>query len=447
MIGKLLSTGKSAVMPAPRANDEWLDTEHWVRIGMRTVAALVVGVIVSGTVLNVSGAVVSGGTVTVESNYKTVQHLDGGIVSKILVRNGDRVAENDVLLRLDDTAARANHAVVVGRVNDYRIQQARLEAERDGETSFAVPDGIDGTDPAVSKIVASQRSLFDARRAAHSGELSMLTERISQIKGEIRGLNAQLASSKKQADINSRELSTVLPLFEKGFVNQQRVAPLHREAARLEGEFGRISADIAKAQAAMGEAELKLAQSQKDYLSQVVDELRKVQSALAEQEEQAKALADKVARSEIRAPRSGRVHALAAHTEGGVVTPASAILQIIPENEKLIIEAQIPPQEVDKVHAKQQAHVRLTAFNSRTTPRLDGNVLLVSPAQITDNQGKSFFTVQIEVPASEMKKIGDGHELVPGMPAEVYIETQSRSLLSYFLKPLTDVMAHTFKES
>ncbi len=376
-----------------------------------------------------------------------MQHLDGGIVSKILVRNGDRVAENDVLLRLDDTAARANHAVVVGRVNDYRIQQARLEAERDGETSFAVPDGIDGNDPAVSKIVASQRSLFDARRAAHSGELSMLTERISQIKGEIRGLNAQLASSKKQADINSRELSTVLPLFEKGFVNQQRVVPLHREAARLEGEFGRISADIAKAQAAMGEAELKRAQSQKDYLSQVVDELRKVQSALAEQEEQAKALADKVARSEIRAPRAGRVHALAAHTEGGVVTPASAILQIIPENEKLIVEAQIPPQEVDKVRAKQPAHVRLTAFNSRTTPRLDGSVLLVSPAQITDNQGKSFFTVQIEVPASEMKKIGDGHELVPGMPAEVYIETQSRSLLSYFLKPLTDVMAHTFKES
>ena len=376
-----------------------------------------------------------------------MQHLDGGIVSKILVRNGDRVAENDVLLRLDDTAARANHAVVVGRVNDYRIQQARLEAERDGETSFAVPDGIDGNDPAVSKIVASQRSLFDARRAAHSGELSMLTERISQIKGEIRGLNAQLASSKKQADINSRELSTVLPLFEKGFVNQQRVVPLHREAARLEGEFGRISADIAKAQAAMGEAELKRAQSQKDYLSQVVDELRKVQSALAEQEEQAKALADKVARSEIRAPRAGRVHALAAHTEGGVVTPASAILQIIPENEKLIVEAQIRRKRLIRC-APSSRHT----FGSRPStraprPELDGSVLLVSPAQITDNQGKSFFTVQIEVPASEMKKIGDGHEFGPGMPAEVYIETQSRSLLSYFLKPLTDVMAHTFKES
>ena len=139
----------------------------------------------------------------------------------------------------------------------------------------------------------------------------------------------------------------------------------------------------------MGEAELKRAQSQKDYLSQVVDELRKVQSALAEQEEQAKALADKVARSEIRAPRAGRVHALAAHTEGGVVTPASAILQIIPENEKLIVEAQIPPQEVDKVRAKQPAHVRLTAFNSRTTPRLDGSVLLVSRRRLRTTREKA----------------------------------------------------------
>lgn len=447
MIGRLITAGRATVVPSPAAGEDWLDTDRWVRFGMRTVWALVLGLLLSATVLNISGAVVSNGTVTVESNYKTVQHLDGGIVSKILVKNGDRVAEGDVLVRLDDTAARANHAVVVGRVNDYRIQEARLVAERDGKPSFGLPAGIDGKDPAVAKIVASQQSLFEARRIAHAGEISMLKERVNQLLGEIKGLNAQLGSTRKQAEINSKELSTVLPLFEKGFVNQQRVAPLQREAARLEGEAGRIGADIAKAKAAVGEAELKLAQSEKEYLSQVVDELRKVQSALAEQEEQAKALSDKVVRSEIRAPCAGRVHALAAHTEGGVVTPASTILQVVPENERLIVEAQIPPQEVDKVRAKQLAHVRLSAFNSRTTPRLDGAVLLVSPAQITDNQGKSFFTVQVEIPASELKKIGEGHDLVPGMPAEVYIETKSRSLLSYFLKPLTDVMARTFKES
>lgn len=439
---------KAAAITAPPVSLDWQATEPWVRLGMRTIKGMLAGLLISATLFSISGAVVATGTVTVESNYKSVQHLDGGIVAKILVKNGERVAAGDVLLRLDDTAVKASHAVVTGRVNDFLIQQARLEAERDNKAAFQLPAGIDLKDPAIAKIAASQKSLFDARRNAHLGEQSVLTQRVAQLNGEIASLDAQIKSTMKQVEINARELASVMPLFEKGFVNQQRVAPLHREQARLEGETGRIRAEIGKARSAMSESELKLAQSEKDHMSQVVEELRKVQSGLAEQEEQAKALADKLARAEIRAPRAGRVHALSANTEGGVVTPASVIAQIIPDGDKLLVEAQIPPQEVDKVRPQQKAYVRLSAFNARTTPRLDGFVESVSPAQITDPQTqRSHFTVRIEIPASEIKKIGAGHDLVPGMPAEVYIETTSRSLLSYFLRPLTDVLARTFRES
>ena len=427
---------------------DWMSTAPWMQMGRRWLWGMGIALFLSATVFSVSGAVVTNGSVTVESAYKSVQHLDGGIVSRILVKNGDRVAEGDVLLTLDDTAAKANLAVVSGRVNDYLIQQARLEAERDGKPDFALPEGIDAHDDAVARILDSQRSLFAARKAAHDGERSMLSQRVTQLKGEINGLNAQAKAAERQQDITAKELASVMPLFEKGFVNQQRVGPLQRDAARMEGEVGRIKSEIAKSLSGVAEAELKLAQSHKDYLSQVVDELRKVQAALAEQQEQQKALTDKVGRAQVRAPKNGRVHALAAHTEGGVVTAASTILQIIPDGEKLVVEAQIPPQEIDKVRTQQAAHVKFSAFNARTTPRLDGFVLSVSPAQITDPQTqKSWFVVQIEVPASEMKKIASGHDLIPGMPAEVFIETQSRSILSYFLKPLTDVMSRTFKES
>ncbi len=439
---------KPAGLTAPPTSPDWQATEPWIGLGMRTLWYMLAGLFLSATLFSVSGAVVATGTVTVESNYKAVQHLDGGIVAGILVRNGDRVREGDVIIKLDDTTVRANHAVVMGRVNDFLIQQARLEAERDGKAAFQLPPGVDAKDPAVTKILASQKSLFDARRTAHLGEESVLTQRVAQLNGDINSLQAQLGAVVKQNEINIRELASVMPLFEKGFVNNQRVAPLQREAARLEGEAGRIKAEIAKARSGLSEAELKLAQSEKEFMNQVVEELRKVQSSLAEQEEQAKALADKLARAEIRSPRSGRVHALAAHTIGGVVTPASVIAQIIPDGDKLLVEAQVPPQEIDKVRPQQKAHVRLSAFNARTTPKLEGFVATVSPAQITDPQTqKSYFTAQIEIPASEIKKIGDGHELVPGMPAEVYIETTSRSILSYFLRPLTDVLARTFRET
>lgn len=174
--------------------------------------------------------------------------------------------------------------------------------------------------------------------------------------------------------------------------------------------------------------------------------MRKVQSGLAEALETQKSLADKLDRIDIRAPRAGIVHALTLHTEGGIVTPATPILQIVPEDEKLIVEAQLAPQDIDKVRTGQKAGVRFPAFNAHTTPRLEGNIVRISAAQITERDGRNHFTASVEIPALELNKIGAGQTLRPGMPAEVHIETVSRSILSYFLKPLSDALSRTFRE-
>jgi len=442
---------KSAMLAVPRLPQpaaDWHATDRWITLGNRTVVWLLGGLLLFSWIVSISGAVVATGTVTTEGNYKTVQHLDGGIIAKILVRNGDRVKAGEVLLRLDPTATQAALAVTTARINDQLVQLARLEAERDRRDSLALPPSIAATpDPAIGKILAAQKSLFEARKASRLGEQSVLTQRLEQLAAEQAGAIAQLGSKARELELNARELAAVQPLYEKGYANQQRLGTLQRENARLEGEVSRLRSDNARAQSAIAETQLKMVQAEKEFTQSVVDELRKVQAALAELEENRKAQCDKAARIEIRSPRAGRVHALAAHTEGGVIEPAKPILQIIPEGEKLLVEAQVPPQEIDKVRKDMHATVRFPAFNARTTPKLEARVVGVSAAQLNDPQGRAYFTAQVEIEASEMPKLGAGHELLPGMPAEVYIETGARSILSYFLKPLEDAASRSMREN
>ncbi|MFM9942171.1 MAG: HlyD family type I secretion periplasmic adaptor subunit [Hyphomicrobiaceae bacterium] len=423
-------------------------TAPWIRIGNLVCAGLGVLLAVFAFV-SISGAVVSPGVVNVESNYKTVQHLDGGIVARILVKNGDRVAEGDVVVQLDPTAARANLAVAVARMNEFLVQQARLEAERDRKPKIELPAPVRSamTDPTLARAITAQQAMFDTRMSSRNGELDVLRQKLEQAGNDAAGVEKILAARRKEAALNAEELAAVKPLFDRGFANQQRLMPIQREQARLEGEIGRLTSELSKVKGVVAEAQLKLQQSDKEFMQQVADELRKVQASLAEVVEQRTALEDKLKRIDVRAPKAGRIHALAVHTEGGVIQPASPILQIIPEGERLIVDAQLPPTEIDKVRKGQPAYIRFTAFNARSTPRLDGAVINISAAQITDNQGRSFFTVQIALADGELAKIPTGHALVPGMPAEVYIETGSRTILSYFLKPLTDAMSRSFRES
>jgi HlyD family type I secretion membrane fusion protein len=430
------------------ASTEWQQSDPWVKLGLRSAIFMFGGLVLVCLVFSISGAVVATGTVTVEGNYKTIQHLDGGIVSKILVRNGDVVKKGQELARLEDTSAQANMAIVQGRRRDFSIQQGRLIAERDRRPALDLPDAVKpfAADPQVKEIMATQKALFDARRASHQGELSVLRQRIEQVHAEMRGQEVELKSRKRQLELANKELGDIEPLFAKGFANQQRLGGLQREQARLEGDVGRISADLARSRGAIAEAELKLAQSEKEFTQSVVDELRKVQAQLSEVEEQAKTLRDKLDRVVIRAPESGRVHALAVHTEGGVIQPGTALMTIVPDGERLVVEAQVQPQDVDKVRQGLAAAVRFPAFDAKSTPRIAGTVSTVSAAELTTSQGKTYFTARIEISPEEMSRIGASHRLVPGMPAEVFIETASRSILSYFIKPLVDAMARTMRD-
>lgn len=426
----------------------WLASEPWVKLGMRSAVFMFGGVVLFSLIVSISGAVLAPGTVTVEGNYKTIQHLDGGIVTKILVKNGDLVKRGDILVKLEDTMAQANLAIVMGKLRDFLIQQERLIAERDRKPVFSLPESVKpfASDPQVKDIFATQKSLFEARRASHVGEQAVLRQRLEQVQAELSGQETELKSRRRQLQLATKELGDVEPLFAKGFANQQRLGGLQREQARMEGDVGRLFADTARSKGAIAEADLKITQSQKELTEKVVDELRKVQAQLSEVEEQRKALADKLQRVVVRAPESGRIHALAAHTEGGVIQPGTQIMQVIPDGERLVIEAQVQPQDIDKVRQGLAAAIRFPAFDARTTPRLTGKVSTVSAAELTSQQGKTYFTARIEIPPSEFQRIAAAHKLVPGMPAEVYIETASRSMFSYFLKPLIDAMARSFRD-
>lgn len=440
---KLTSFVKS-LMPAA-AEGDWHATDPWVDYGMRVVVVFCGGLLLV-SLAPISGAVVTSGTVIIEGDYKAVQHLEGGIVSKILVKNGDVVKEGDPLVRLEDTQARASLTATSGKVSEDRIQEARLLAERDRKPAFAPPDGVDISTPDNAKILAAQQALFDARRTAYLGQQTVATEKIAQVASDIKSNESQLVARKKEYGLNGKELAMVMPLYDQGYVNQQRIGPLQREAARLEGEINALKSDTNKLKASRAEMEARLAQTDKEYTQQAAEDLQKVQAALSEQTESQKALTDKVARTIIRAPVGGTVHAIAVHTEGGVIPPGGTVLQIVPRSNLLTVQARVTPRDIDKIHIGQTATVRFSSFDAHTTPRLQGEVLAVSAAEIIDKEGKSYFTADIEVPPSEASKLDPAQHLLPGMPAEIYLETHSRMILSYFLKPLTDMMARSFRE-
>jgi membrane fusion protein, type I secretion system len=422
--------------------EAWAQTEPWIAYGKLVLGVLgLAGLLFS--FVTISGAVVTQGTVSVENATKTVQHLDGGIVKKIFVKDGNHVNAGDLIVKLDDTQIFANLAIARGRALDAAIQNARLEAERDGKSTFVLsPSTPVQSDPVATRMLEAQQALFNARLAGRHGEDSVLRERVKQLAQDYDGLDQQLKSRQRELDYVNRELAGVLPLYEKGYVAQSRVGPLQRDQARLQGEVGQLGTQVEKAKAASDEAKLKLEQNAKDFNSQVAEEIRKAVTQYEEARQTLAALEDKLAGTEIRAPRAGVINALAVTTEGGVIAPGAAIAQVVPDDEKLVIEAKISPNDIDKVRGGLEATVKFPAFDARSTPRLEGQVTIVSPAALADKeqQNKPYFLAQIELLPSEVEKLGGDHRLIPGMPAEVYIETRQHSLLGYIVKPIADIV-------
>jgi len=434
--------GESIVLRAGRA------FEGELRTGLR--ALIVVGGVVGGwmTLVPLSGAVVVPGNLVVQSNVKTVQHPTGGVVAQIPVHNGMRVNAGDLLLRLDSTQAQASLQVVSKQLDEVRAKSARLVAERDGLPRPAIPPEMSGRldDNNVKTVLASEASLFRARTTARESQKELLKSKVSQLGEEIVGLEAQVASKAKQLELITGELTGVQELFDKRLVPIARLTALQREAARIEGERGQLISTIAETKTKVDEAKLQLVRLDQDVRTEVVKDLGEAQGKEAELSERSVAARDVLERIEMRAPTSGVIHQLNAHTIGGVIRAGDAVMEVVPDSDDLQIEAKLQPNDIDQVRKGQQAFVRFSAFNQRVTPQLIGQVSYVSPDTTKDQQsGTSYFTVRIMLPEEERRRLA-GLQLSSGMPAEVFMQTGSRTMLSYLFKPILDQFQRAFVE-
>jgi HlyD family secretion protein len=395
-----------------------------------------------------AGAVIAQGQLVVDTSVKKVQHPTGGVVAELNVKDGDKVKAGDIVVKLDDTQTRANLQIVSKGLDELMARRAREEAELEGVDRVVFPAELVArqSDPDVARMIAGEAKLFQTRRNSREGMKSQLTERVAQSQEEISGLIAQIESKDKQIDWIKQELQGVRELWEKKLVQFTRVTTLEREQARLDGERGQLVAATAQAKGKISEIKIQILQIDQDMRTEVGKDLAEVRGKTAELVEKKVAAEDQLKRVDIRAPQDGMVHQLDIHTVGGVVQAGAPLMLIVPAADRLIVEAKVQPQDIDQLRVGQPAVLRFSAFSSRTTPELNGEVSVVS-ADVTVDQksGASYYTIRIAVPADEIARL-EGLKLVAGMPVEAFVQTTVRTVVSFFVRPLQDQIARSFRE-
>lgn len=397
---------------------------------------------------SIDGAIVASGQVQVESSRKAVQHLEGGIVKDILVHDGDRVREGDLLIRLGDKAVGANLRIAQGQVAELAIRRARLIAEKEERDDFEVPANVRiGTgDGGLAAILEGQRALLRAKRQAQATEVNLLRQQQQQLRGQIAGLKEQEASKGRELTYFEDELKGLRQLFEKGLAPKGKLLALERAAETTRGAQAGIAGSIASSDMRINELELQILRLLNNGREKVAEELRTVEADMNQNSEKLVTSEDQAQRTEIRSPRSGRVYKLAVNNPGAVIRGGDVLMEIVPDDDILVISAQVNPKDVDKVQPGQSARVRLSAFNTRTTPELNGQVSLVSADMISDPAtGRGFYTATVAIPPEQMARLA-GLQLKPGMPAEAMILTGSRSPFSYLWKPVSDTFSRALRE-
>ena len=431
-------TDRQSITPIARS------IRNYSLVAFVTMLILVIGFGGWAATAKLSGAVIGHGVVVADGNVKKIQHRAGGIVGEILVRNGARVAVGDLLIRIDDTITRANLAIVTKQIDQLSARRLRLVAERDGFAAMAMSD-IRETEDGGS-YVRAEEALFLARRETLQSQQSQLRQRIDQIGQETDGLIVRLKAKEQELSWVEQELVRVRSLSGQQLIQFNRLAELERLKAQLDGERGQLIAEIARAGTRVTETELQILQLDQDRRTEIVTELRDVDNKLAELEEQRVTAEDELKRVEIRAPQDGIVHELAVHTIGGVIAPGETVMQIVPINDSLVIEARILPADIDQLHPGQDAVLRFSAFNQRTTPEVFAKVETVAADLVTNPQtGEAWYSIRARIPAEEMAKLGK-LTLLSGMPVEVFVKTGERTAMSYLLKPLSDQLARAMTE-
>lgn len=434
------------------STSDFQEDDSRLRIGGRVVVGLAFGILLLAGVggwaatAELKGAIIASGAVKVDRDLKAIQHRDGGIVSEIAVREGDAVSAGQVLVRLDDAQTKAELTIVRAQLAELSIKKARLLAERDGIDAMELPILPDDAGEHIADVVRGESRLLDGNRRNRKSQSDQLTLSIEQLGEEISGLQEQQAAKAHEIDLVQAEHAKIKGLAEQRLIEGTRIYTSNRELARLTGEKAEIEAGVARAKVRISEIRLQIISVDEAARTDAQRELSLVEPKLAELRERAAAIEDRLHRTNIRAPIAGVINELAVNTLGGVITPAEKIVSIVPENAELKIEAKLAPTDIDQVRIGQSAKLRFSAFNQRTTPELDGEVVYVSAATSTDPEtGQPHYLAEIRVTEQELTRLGD-NALRPGMPLEVFIATEDRTAISYLAKPLLDQFQRALRE-
>ena len=399
-----------------------------------------------GAVASLSGAVIARGSIVIETDAKKVQHPFGGVIADIKVRNGDKVRHGDVLVRLDDTVLRANADSIQKSLGELRLRRARLLAERDELRTVELSADLVSRSTQLAEAILNERRLFDLRSSARFGRKAQIDERINQLKNEAQGYLVQRQSIDAQTKFINQELDGLRQLLAQQLVPLSRVSALEREAARLDGVRGQLISGIAQTEGKIAEARLTILQIDTDLFSEVGGELRDLDAKIGPLEEQLNAAQDQLSRISITAPEDGVVHQLNVKTIGGVIGVGEVLMLIVPTADKLAVEAQINPTDIDQIRIGAPVMVRIAAFNQRTTPELAGVLTQASPDIVTEQRsGATFYTVRIELAPDEIRRLG-GMPVLPGMPVEAFIKTGDRRVFEMLLKPITDQLTRAYRQ-
>lgn len=453
--------GGTVGFPAPDLN---LQLNGWTRdlkqsiarparVGIWTMVVFVFGLGTWAATAPLSSAIIAHGSFVATGQNKIVQHLEGGIIAKILASEGEKVSEGQALFELDDTNSRADEQQLTIRQATLLATKARLDAERNGESEVAFPEQLQAmaANPEVAKSIAAQRALFVSRQAEFEGQRDISQGQIKAIQQEIVGLNAQKSSAEQQLEFLTKETETAARLLEKGLSEQSRVLELRRAKAKTQGDIGQFIAEISRAEQRILQARDELAHLHSKMISDGAELYRETTADLSDTEQRLTAAKGVLSRHIIRAPANGVIVKFNYHTAGGVIPPGQIVAEILPTDAKLIVEAMVRPEEIDFVHSGQPAEVRLSALNQRTTPLVQGTVVYVSADKIQNTNSRSagaeyYYLARVELDEASVKERIGKLKLSPGMPGEVYMKTGERTMWQYLTRPIVDVMWHGARE-
>ena len=396
----------------------------------------------------IQGAVIASGQVAVEGKPKVIQHLDGGIVSEISVKEGDVVSKNQTVLKLDATILNANLEAAETNYFENQALINRLLAEKTGQSSIFWSNALTRrrSNSRVALAMSGQEQLFQARKSALSGEINQYTQRIEQFRDEDSGLISEIDFTRSELNLVNQELDKMRTLLRQNLVSRNRVTQLERDQTRLRNAVAKLESRRAGLTNSIKEAQIAISQVQRLRNEQVLTDLRVAQTQADSYSEALKTVSTKTNLVRIQAPVSGVVHEMTVSTVGGVIAPGQEIMQIIPERDSLLIKAQVMPQDIDQVGLGQSTNVVFSALKQSAAPELDGTVSYISADSLTDPiTGSPYFEVEIDVADAQLSKL-QGQTLIPGMPADIFIQTQERSVFDYLVGPLKDTFKKTMRD-